>query len=104
MQNEGKDLMNLPKILGKKGQLQMLTSAGFAFLVIAVVLMVAAIIVAEMQDTNAVWNTSAANTTASNTLTALAEISSWLVIIAIVLVAAVILQVVLRGFGRAAGR
>jgi len=82
----------------------MLTSAGFSFLVIAVVLMVSAIIVAEIQDTNAVWNNSAANTTAGNTLSALSEISSWLVIIAIVLVAAVILQVVLRGFGGASER
>jgi hypothetical protein len=92
------------RLIGKKGQIGNLTSVGIALAVFGIVLMVAAIVVSNFQNTNAVWNNTNANQTATRVLTGYSDLTSWLPVIIITIVGALILALVLRAFGGAAGK
>lgn len=89
-------------LIGNKGQLGNLTSVGYSLLILGVVLGLAMVVLSTFQNTNAVYNTTQANTTVKAVMTSFGSLTDWLPIIIIVIVVAIILGLLGFAFGRKA--
>lgn len=96
------------KKMGKKGALDFgsLPNVAMTFLVIGLVFAIALVILAALQANTSVSSNSAANSAVAKTITAVSELpNNWLLIIAIVIAAAIVIGIVMSSFaGMTGGR
>lgn len=91
----------------KKGAFQLndLPNVALVFLLIGVFFAVALVILASLQDNSTISSNSAANTAVANTITAVSEIpNNWLLLIAVIVAAAIVIGIVISNLGGASAR
>lgn len=94
------------KKMGKKGAFGIgdLPQVALSFLLIGVFFAVALVILASLQANSSISANSAANTSVGNTITAVSEIpNNWLLLIAVVVAAAIVIGIVISNLGGAGG-
>jgi hypothetical protein len=82
-----------------------LPSVALTFLLIGVFFAVALVILASLQANTTVSSNTAANSAISKTITAVSEIpNNWLLLIAVIVAAAIVIGIVVSNLGGASGR